>query len=124
MLPHVKVAMESVPSGKFEATKFNYTTGTVTQRNYIQRKEGLKAEFHHCYGALLVEVDSDGDWFVRQLNADSEGTLHDLRLRVKDGVVTSGNVAEAIFWGDIHVARLTDMVQYLAWDNSNLDNIV
>ena len=38
-----------------EATKFNYSTGTVTQRNYIAKKEGLKAEFHHQYGALIVD---------------------------------------------------------------------
>jgi len=69
IFPHVKLAMESVASGKHEGTKFIYTTGTVTQRNYIQRKAGLKAEFHHCYGGLLVEVDGDGNWFVRQLNA-------------------------------------------------------
>ncbi|KKK55344.1 hypothetical protein LCGC14_3075480, partial [marine sediment metagenome] len=76
IFPHVKVAMESVPSGKYEGTKINYTTGTVTQRNYIQRKAGLKADFHHVYGGLLVEVDGDGNWFARQLNADGEGTIY------------------------------------------------
>ncbi len=115
VVPHVKLAMVSVPSGKHEATKFVYTTGTVTQRNYIQRKEGLKAEFHHCYGALLVEVDGEGDWFVRQLNADSRGTLHDLDLRVEGGVVTTGCRVEAISWGDIHVIRLNKTVRRLAW---------
>ena len=118
VVPHVKLAMVSVPSGKYEATKFVYTTGTVTQRNYIQRKEGLKAEFHHCYGALLVEVDGEGDWFVRQLNADSCGTLHDLDLRVEGGVVTTGNHVEAISWGDIHAIRLNKMVEELAWGHA------
>jgi len=118
IIPHVKLAMQSVPSGKHEATKFIYTTGTVTQRNYIQRKEGLKAEFHHCYGALLVEVDGDGDWFVRQLNADSEGTLYDLDLRVKGGVVTRGHRVEAISWGDIHAIRLNETVKKLAWGHA------
>ena len=115
IIPHVKLAMVSVPSGKHEATKFVYTTGTVTQRNYIQRKEGLKAEFHHCYGALLVEVDGEGDWFVRQLNADSRGVLHDLDLRVSRGRVTDGHAVEAISWGDIHAIRLNKMVEELAW---------
>ncbi len=115
IIPHVKLAMVSVPSGKHEATKFIYTTGTVTQRNYIQRKEGLKAEFHHCYGALLVEVDGEGDWFVRQLNADSRGVLHDLDLRVSKGRVTDGHAVEAISWGDIHAIRLNKIVAGLAW---------
>jgi len=46
ILPHPKIAMESVASGKYEGTKFMYTTGAVTIRNYIKRKAGLKAEFH------------------------------------------------------------------------------
>jgi hypothetical protein len=62
--------MKSVASVKSDPTKFNWTTGTVTLRNYIQKKAGQKAEFHHCYGALLVEVDSTGAWGVRQLLAD------------------------------------------------------
>lgn len=106
IVPHVKLAMESIASGKHEPTKFCYTTGAVTLRNYIQKKAGQKAEFHHCYGALLVEVNDEGEWWVRQLNADSGGVIYDLTLRAKDGVVTDGHRAEAVNWGDIHVARL------------------
>ena len=45
IFPHVKLCMESVPTSKFEPTRFNYTTGTVTMRNYIQKGAGLKAEW-------------------------------------------------------------------------------
>lgn len=124
IFPHVKLAMESVASGKNEATKFNYTTGTLTLRNYIQRKAGLKAEFHHCYGALIVEVDHDGNWFVRQLNADSEGTIYDLDVRAKDGKVTTGHRAEGISWGDVHVEQVDDDVKDMAWgDGGMLDTL-
>ena len=117
IFPHVKLAMESVATHKHEGTKINYTTGTVTQRNYIQRKAGLKAEFHHCYGALLVEVDSDGDWFARQINANSLGTIFDLDVKVENSRLTTGNAVEAISWGDIHAIRLSDTVEHLAWWN-------
>lgn len=102
IFPHVKVEMRSVASNKDESTKFNYTTGTITQRNYIQKKAGLKAESHHSYGGLLVEVDSNGDWFARQVLADNDGTIYDLEYVVKDGVVSHHNGVEAITWGDIH----------------------
>lgn len=115
IVPHVKIAMESIASGKFEPTKFMYTTGTVTQRNYIQKKAGQKAEFHHCYGALLVEVDDRGAWYCRQLNADSAGTIQDLGVLAKGGKVTTGNRVEAISWGDIHQCRLDPMVASLGW---------
>jgi hypothetical protein len=115
IFPHAKIAMRSVASHKSEPTKFNYTTGTVTQRNYIQRKEGLKAEFHHAYGALLVEVDSSGNWFCRQLNADKNGTFYDLDVRVQKGTVTTGHRVEAITWGDTHVAQADPVVRRIAF---------
>lgn len=105
VIPHVKFAMESVASGKHEATKFLYTTGCVSQRNYIQRKAGQKAEFHHGYGALLVEVNHEGSWWCRQLNADSEGTIYDLDIVAKGRLVAYGDYVEAISWGDIHVGQ-------------------
>lgn len=120
IFPHVKIAMESIPSGKFEGTKFNYTTGTVTQRNYIQKKAGQKAEFHHGYGALLVEVDEHGNWWCRQLNGDSEGTLYDLTVRAKDGKVTTGHRVKAIQWGDIHRDRISDEMMAVLWGSGGL----
>ena len=114
IFPHAKYEMQSVAAGKFEDTKFNWTTGTCTMRNYIVRGAGLQATFHHGYGALLVEVDPDGNWFVRQLMADSEGTIHDLDVRVEDGKVTTGNRVEAITFGDIHVQELDKVCNQLS----------
>lgn len=115
IFPHVKIALQSVASAKDEPTKFNYTTGTVTKMNYIKRSAGLKAEFHHCYGALLVEVDSIGRWFVRQLNADGNNVMYDLDVRVSAGKVTTGNRVEAINWGDTHLAQINEEIEELSW---------
>lgn len=120
IFPHAKIAMDSVASGKFEATKFNYTTGTVTQRNYIQRKAGLKAEFHHAYGALLVEVDHHGNWFCRQINADNTGTIYDLDMKVSRGRVTRGHRVAAITYGDIHRAQICGWARDLTWGKGGM----
>lgn len=120
ILPHVTQAVQSVPSPKGRGTKFVYTTGTVTLRNYIQKKAGQKAEFHHAYGCALVEVDSDGDWFVRQINADSEGVLYDFDLKVDMGVVTPGHRPEALVWGDIHCDTLEQQMIELAWGDGGI----
>lgn len=119
IVPHVKIALESIASTRGEPTKLNYTTGAVTQRNYIQRKAGLKAEFHHCYGALLVEVCEDG-WFCRQLHADSEGVIHDLDIRVAEGKVHTGNPVEGITWGDVHRAEIERWVLDLAFGTGGM----
>ena len=115
IFPHTKIAMESVASHKTEATKFMYTTGAVTLGNYIAKKAGQKAEFHHGYGGLLVEVDSEGNWWCRQLNADGEGTIYDLSWRAKGGQVTEGNWVEGINWGDIHVGTVPTEVFEACW---------
>lgn len=120
IFPHVKVQMQSVASGKYEPTKFNYTTGTVGKRNYIQKKAGLKAEFHHVYGGLIVEVDHEGDWFVRQLNADSKGVIYDLDRRVENGEVTEGHRVETLTWGDIHVAAIDPEQAEIAWGEGGI----
>lgn len=116
IIPHAKFAMASVPANKGEGAKFLYTTGTVTKRNYIEKKAGQKAQFHHGFGALLVEVNDKGNWWVRQLNADSSGTFYDLDLKVSRGKVTEGHRVEAINWGDIHARRVNSTVEKLAGD--------
>lgn len=120
ILPHTKFAAQSVPSPKLAGTKFIYTSGTVTLRNYIQKKAGQKAEFHHGYGGTLVEVDSDGNWYVRQLNADSEGVIYDLDLKVDAGRVTSGHRPEALIWGDLHVRQMSQQMKHLAWGQGGI----
>lgn len=124
IFPHTKMAMQSIASGKHEATKFNYTTGAVTQRNYIQRKAGLRAEFHHTYGALLVEVDHEGNWWCRQINADKSGSFYDLDLKAERGKITTGHRVESITWGDIHVGQTNETVKKLAWGKGGMLDVL
>jgi hypothetical protein len=108
---HPRVALQSVPTGFDQKTKQIMTTGCVTLPNYIYSKAGMKAEFHHVIGALLVEVDDDGDVFCRHLIADADGNFQDLNTIVKDGrVLASAYRVAAITWGDIHVEQLDPLV--------------
>ena len=111
IFPHSKLAMECVASNKNEPTKINYTTGACTLRNYIHRKAGLKAEFHHAFSALIVEVDENEDWFVRQLNATDDGAFQDLDVIVKGGEISEGNHVLAINFGDDHVKIMDPTVR-------------
>lgn len=123
IVPHVKQALESIPSMPDEGTKLNLSTGTIGQRNYIQKNAGIKAEQAHHYGAVLVQVNSAGDWWVRHLRIDEAGAIYDIAprglgaaVRIADGVVTvldSG--VEAIVWGDAHTAEMEAWVRELAW---------
>lgn len=69
---HPQVAMEMVPTAKWEMPKMLHTTGTISQKNYGGSKTAQKAEFHHVYGALFVEIEGD-KFYHTQLNFDGEG---------------------------------------------------
>lgn len=116
VFPHAKIALESCPVVGDREPKLLYTTGAVTQRNYIAKKEGLKAEWHHAFGALLVEVDlCTGDWCARQINASDDGSFYDLRTFVADGECTFGHDVEGISWGDVHASEIDHNVAELNW---------
>ena len=110
IMPHAKVQLESLPRHKQAEPRFLYTTGAITQQNYIQKKSGQKAAFHHVYGALIVEVDSDGDWFVRQLIADKQGNIQDLDCLYTPDEILENTRVEAINWGDLHSEKKDEQV--------------
>lgn len=115
VFPHAKISLITVPTLVDRLPKQIMTTGCVTLPNYILKKAGLKAQFHHCIGATLVEIDAEGRVFPRQINATSDGNFQDLDAFVKDGVVTTAHRVEAINWGDIHVPKVDPVVAMAAW---------
>lgn len=127
IVPHTKITMESVPSMRREGTKLNFSTGTITMRNYIQKRAGIIAEAHHSYGGLLVEVADNGDWFVRQLHIDHNGQVYDLgpddgkpgAVLIADKKVTRGAPVDSIVWGDIHTAEMEPWVRETGWGASD-----
>jgi len=117
IIPHSKLQLESIPTPQHKEAKLMYTTGTVTQRNYVQQKAGQKAEWHHAFAALVVEVDEDGDWFVRQLNAESgTGNFYDLSwYYTPQGKDELQHTTPALQFGDIHMDKLTKDVADMCW---------
>jgi hypothetical protein len=128
IVPHPKLAMQSIPTMQGEGVKLMYSTGCVTQRNYIKRKVGYKAEHFHAYGALIVEVDENGSWWCRQVVQGPDGAAHDLERRAFGGKVeyqgNSGGYVEDICWGDIHSDKLDPVVANVSFgqdENSMLE---
>jgi hypothetical protein len=116
VFPHAKVQLASVPSltsGLGYAHQM--TTGACTVANYVEKKAGLKAEFHHQIGATLVEIDDAGRVFCRQIIATDDGAFQDLDAVTRKGMVTYGHRVEAITWGDIHREKLDPVVARACW---------
>jgi hypothetical protein len=107
IFPHTKIEMRSIATTPDMPPKMIYTTGAVTLMNYLQKKLGIKAEHHHRYAFLIVEVDGKGNWWVRQVAARKNGkTIQDLNVLVENGKFVSMNApVEAITWGDLHATN-------------------
>lgn len=113
IIPHAKVRLESVPMMKGDPAKIVMTTGTISKPNYIPKRAGLIAEFHHSYGAVLVEIQANGEFFCRHLlGEDDTGNFYDLdRYVTTDGVI-EGNRVAGITFGDIHYEKLDPLAAY------------
>lgn len=115
VFPHAKIQLVSVPSLPGRHPAMIMTTGACTIANYVEKKAGLKAEFHHQIGATIVEVDREERVFCRQISATDDGSFQDLDAMVKAGRVTRGHRVEEITWGDIHVEKLDPVCARAAW---------
>jgi hypothetical protein len=115
IFPHPRVTLQSVATMFHQPSKQIMTTGAVTLPNYIAKKAGIKAEFHHVIGAVIVEVDGDGDVFCRHLIAEKDGSFQDLGNYVSEGSVEEDASVEAITWGDVHTEQLDPAVKEAAW---------
>lgn len=119
VFPHAKIQLAPIATAKFARTKQLMTTGAVTMPNYVPKKAGIQASFHHQLGAVLVELLPDGSFFCRHLQSDGmaadEGGFYDLDRRIENGEVTTGHRVEALNYGDIHHEKLDPEVALTTW---------
>ncbi|MGN6774793.1 MAG: hypothetical protein ACTHKI_05975 [Rhizobium sp.] len=107
VFPHAKLQLKSVPSTDPRQQAHQVmTSGAVTLPKVIPRKAGIKSIFHHIIGATLVEFDSVGDIFCRQINAADDGSFYDLDRFVDAGRVTAGHRVKSMVCADIHRRKL------------------
>ncbi len=107
ILGHTKLQLKSVPVPTGSFPKILTTTGACTRPNYTDSKAGALGNFHHCLGALIVEVRGR-KFHIRQLNADkNDGSFTDLALSFSASGVKKAPRALGLVMGDSH-ARFTD----------------
>lgn len=102
IFPHAKHALEVAPAMPGLRPAELLTSGCCTLPNYIPKKAGQKAEFHHVLGCVVVEVAGPDAWWCRHVSAASDGSFQDLDATVRDGSVLRNNRVKAVTLGDIH----------------------
>ena len=104
--PHTKLHMRSIATMPKDPAKHIYTTGACTLLNYIQRKSGQKAELHHVFGGLFVEVVK-GKATVTPISANESDGSFQVYDKYYNGEEVSNVNAFAVNFGDIHLEKLT-----------------
>ena len=118
---------------KVEPTLANYpnrmilTTGAITLPNYTDSATGVIGEGSHKYGFVIVEIQDEDVFFVRQVEAEEDGSFIDLCYEVRNQQVTKIDKALGLVCGDTHLGQLNveiDRQNDLICDYFNVDNIV
>jgi hypothetical protein len=100
IIAHPRAHSTTVPTPQSKLPKLLVTTGAVTQKNYLSSKAGKKAEHHHTFGAIVVEVDGR-KFHVRRINAVRDGSFCELDTEYRGKKRAKRRIA-ALIMGDTH----------------------
>lgn len=99
---HAKLAMKTIPTPQRRHVKALWTTGSISQRNYSESKAGIRSQFHHSIGALVIELDGPR-FYARPILMDEEnGSFYDLNRFYHQGGSRRSPKCPALVIGDEH----------------------
>lgn len=102
-----QIQMKSLPVLPDSMNIFAYSTGTVSYPNMSDTVAGGKAEAHHSFGFILVEIESDEVVHCHNISATRNGDFSFFNVHVGDNGVGESKI-DAMVWGDIHLAHRHD----------------
>lgn len=102
---HGQIQMKTVATPQHALPKMLYTTGSVSVKNYSHKKTGVKGEFHHSPGFIVVELDAENDFHMRSVTIDDNGEFYDLDHHATPRGVKKVKSVDALVLGDEHVIR-------------------
>jgi len=124
IIGHPKLELTTVPTPQARLPKILTTTGSITRRNYIPSKAGKKGEFHHTFGAAIVEVDGQR-FHLRQINMTRDGSFCDLLTEYDGDERREHKRVSALVMGDTHVEVIDpDVVKATFTDPDSIVNVL
>jgi len=123
IIGHTKIQMKTiaVPAGRYP--KLLMTTGACTVKNYTDTKAGKVGEFHHSLAAVVVEIVGR-KFFVRHVNATSDGSFIDIDREYTPNGVASADPALALVFGDTHRAFIDKKVEQCTYDKGGMVDVL
>lgn len=124
ILAHPKLQLQCIPTVAGQLPKIMTTTGAATKANYTDSKEGKKGEFHHVFGAAVIEIDGD-DFHIHHINANSDGAFvffH--KAYYPDGSICAAGPAQGLIFGDAHPLFSDPLVVEGTWGRGGLVDVL
>jgi hypothetical protein len=104
IMGHSKLAFKTVATAT-RVPRLLMSTGACTLANYTDSNAGKHGEAHHIIGAVVVEIEDDGTFYTRQINAEKSGAFIDLDKKYTPKGVEQAAPILALTMGDIHVGQ-------------------
>ena len=118
---HANLQMKMVATPQKKLPKLMYTTGSVSKPYYSDSRAGVKGEFHHGMGAVVVELDGPR-FHARAVVADRAGGFYDLNKYYGPKGVKKSKATLALITGDEHAMFNDKRCRGATYDNK--DSIV
>lgn len=74
---HGQLSMRMVPTPQHKLPKVLYTTGSISEPRYSSTKAGIRGNFHHGKGGVVIELDGPR-FHIRALVADDDSSFYDI----------------------------------------------
>jgi hypothetical protein len=104
-----KIHQESHPTLQGDSAKILATTGSLTKGNYTDSKQGKHGEHYHQFGFVVVEIQDNKIFHLRQVEVNKDGSFDDLYFHVENGEITRNTEIEGIVIGDVHFATVDEV---------------
>ena len=103
IFPHAKQRYQAVPIFNSGLPRYLYTPGAVTLPNYdTSNHRGDTAEREHVFGALVVDIEDDVFYHIRNIRALKNGKFIDLGIEFNGDKRPTNVDADSIILGDYH----------------------
>lgn len=120
---HSQIQQKTVATPQNKLPKILTSTGSTSLKNYSNKPTGIKGDFHHSLGAVIVELDHDLQIaHIRVVTGDENSEFYDLNLHVTHRRVKVIKSLPALVTGDEHHKFMSDEVAQATYIHS--DSIV
>jgi hypothetical protein len=119
IIAHPKQQMIVVPTGMKMNPHMLWSTGSITLPYYRQTRSGRLALVEHVEGGLVIEVENDRIFHVRQIQFNKDGSFQDLNKVYSPSGVTFSDI-EVMTLGDIHAGWVDENARKATFEQIEL----